>query len=150
MNNMEQDKIVLPSFDSDIDNNLVTPRIDEKLQRDEIKQVYIEQESTIHYPAYLIDIRNEGPIMPGVIKGLKLIVDKRYVEDDPNNSVSLYLITANNSRIRVGQGNGMLMYKVLAPYIRATCTKSKIYYGTSDRTMTELQLTSMHNVRLDL
>lgn len=146
----KNENVALPSLDFNIDDSLVTSRIDEKLQREVIKQVYIEQESTIHYPAYLIDIRNEGPIMPGVIKGLKLIVDERHVADDPVNAVNLYLITANNSRVRLGRGNGMLMYKVLAPYIRATCSKSKIYYGTSDKTLTELQSTSMQNVRLNL
>lgn len=143
--------IALPSLDFSTDSsNLVTPGIEGKLQQNVIKQVYMEQESSIRYPAYIIDIRNEGPIMPGVIKGLRMIVDDRHINPDDVNAVNLYIITANNSRIRLGYGDGMLMYKVLEPYIRATCKKSRIYYGTSDKSMTELQKMSMQNVRLDL
>lgn len=142
--------VVLPSFDFDIGSSLITSGIEEKIQQKVIKQVYMEQESSIRYPAYIIDIRNEGPIMPGVIKGLKLIVDERHLDPNDINAVNLYIITANNTRVRLGHGDGMLMYKVLEPYIRSTCKKSKIYYGTSDKSMTELQRMGMQNVRLDL
>lgn len=148
-------QVIIPTLSNDDteSSKLVTESVESKIKQDEIKTVYLEQESSLLYPAYLIDLSNIQVISQVVLRNLTYLLEnnKEMSEEEKSKLVNVYIKTPRKKVFHLGAGDGMTLFKMLKPYIRATMGRNiKIYYGNTSKDFGKLQDTKLSNIVLDL
>lgn len=143
--------IVLPSIEGlNVPTGLVTDSTNEKLTSGDLSSANIKKATSIHFPAYVLDI-SKCELYACVLKTINSLLDSHEINVVGDGKyVNIYLINNKNALLAVGKMDGFLAFRVLKQYINTVLPDAVLYYGNNASNYKKLKTNMVDYIKLDL